>query len=111
MFERPKAGERAVLVNITFPRLDESSQIRFYRSLTPTHQLSKYLMLCLPNPIRIALARLMTSSHSLKVETGRWARPVTPFEEIFCDNCHGKIEDEYHLLVECPRYDVIRIFF
>ncbi len=34
MFERPKAGERAVLVNITFPRLDESSHIKEFKELT-----------------------------------------------------------------------------
>lgn len=33
MFERPKAGERAVLVNITFPRLEESSHIKEFKEL------------------------------------------------------------------------------
>jgi len=34
LFERPKAGERAVLVNITFPRLEESSHIKEFKELT-----------------------------------------------------------------------------
>jgi len=33
LFERPKAGERAVLVNITFPRLEESSHIKEFKEL------------------------------------------------------------------------------
>ena len=42
------------------------------------------------------------SSHSLHIETGRWRRPdPTPPDERFCQNCQGKIEDEYHIIMEC----------
>ena len=57
---------------------------------------------------RIALTRLITSSHHLKIETGRWARPVTPQSERICPFCPGKQEDEFHLLLECSSYQDIR---
>ena len=56
---------------------------------------------------RIAFVRLVTSSHRLKVETGRWTRPVTPVEERLCDQCK-KIDDEYHFLLECSKFSVLR---
>jgi hypothetical protein len=57
---------------------------------------------------RVALARLRVSSHLLHVETGRWARPVTPPENRYCIICPQKIEDEYHIIMECSLYNNIR---
>ena len=59
---------------------------------------------------RVAFARLVTSSHRLKVETGRWTRPVTPVEERLCDQCQ-KLDDEYHFLLECNKFSVLRTRF
>ena len=39
-------------------------------------------------------------SHRLKVETGRWTRPVTPRERRFCD-CKA-VQTEEHVLLKCP---------
>ena len=49
---------------------------------------------------RIALIRLICSSHRLEIETGRWKRPITPRENRKCPIC-GKLGDEYHFLFEC----------
>ena len=53
------------------------------------------------------VARLLTSSHRLRVETGRWGRPVIPYESRICTMCH-KLDDEFHFLLECPRYHDMR---
>ena len=53
------------------------------------------------------MSRLIVSSHSLRVETGRWARPVTPRNERKCHVCN-KLEDEYHMILECALYNDIR---
>ena len=51
---------------------------------------------------------MRVSSHRLNIECGRWSRPVaTPVNDrkcIFCNN----IEDEYHFILECHKYDLLR---
>ena len=54
---------------------------------------------------RIAFTRLRLSSHSLKVETGRWSR--IPREERLC-RCGGEVEDEEHILLRCPETNFAR---
>ena len=49
---------------------------------------------------RISFTQLRLSSHSLKVETGRWSRIAR--EERLCQ-CGGSIEDEEHVLLRCPK--------
>ena len=43
---------------------------------------------------------LVTSSHRLKIKTGRWQRPNLPRETRMCGIC-GKLNDQYHFLLEC----------
>ncbi len=46
------------------------------------------------------LARLCTSSHNLKIETGRHTRPKTPVENRVCQHCNI-LEDELNFLLMC----------
>ena len=87
--------------------INNSPKCRFYKEIKPFHQPSEYLSIVVPQNHRIAMTRLLVSSHSLRVETGRWTRPVTPRNERKCTNCN-KIEDECHFLLECSRYSQIR---
>ena len=89
-------------------RLAQSSRARFYRAIKERYTFSLYLDVVLPKQHRMALTRLVASSHSLKCETGRWTRPVTPSDERRCFNCNNKVEDEYHFLLECPVYEETR---
>ena len=57
---------------------------------------------------RFIITRWRLSNHDLKIETGRYTRPITPREERLCGLC-GVIEDEYHAVFVCPRYDELRI--
>ena len=52
----------------------------------------------IPEFCRIAYTRIRTSSHRLRVETGRWAR--IPLESRLC-GC-GDIQTEEHVLLKCP---------
>ncbi len=55
------------------------------------------------------ITQIHISMYNLKIETGRHTRPhKTPLENKTCDTCHGKIEDEFHLIIECPRYSLYR---
>jgi hypothetical protein len=56
------------------------------------------------------LMRLGTGAHHLAIETGRWQRPIVPRDERLCSRCtRHAIEDELHVLLECPAYQQIRL--
>ena len=59
----------------------------------------------------IQLMRLRTGAHHLRVETERWKKPRLPRSQRVCEKCTwgGTVEDEFHLLFECPRYHHIRL--
>ena len=87
-------------------RLVESPRARFYRQVVDQHMFHRLLDIT-PCKYRIALTRLIASSHGLRVETGRWERPVVQYGSRLCHVCH-KLDDEYHLLLECDRYAELR---
>ena len=87
-------------------RLVESPRARFYRQVVDQHMFHRQLDI-IPCNYRIALTRLIVSSHRLRVETGRWERPVVQYESRLCHVCH-KLDDEYHFLLECDRYAELR---
>ena len=87
--------------------LQNSPRARFFRSVVNEHQFYNQLDMLDKKSHRIALARFMASSHRLGVETGRWARPIIPFEQRLCENCQ-KLDDEYHFLLECTKLSELR---
>ena len=58
---------------------------------------------------RRSLAQFRCGSAPLKVETGRYTKPVTPVDLRLCELCNLNVtEDEKHFLLSCPFYDDIR---
>ena len=88
-------------------RLHASTRASFYRSFNDQIQFRPYLDDVYSKMYRVALTRLVTSSHRLKIETGRWQRPILPRENRICGIC-GKLDDEYHFLLECSVLKDIR---
>ena len=79
--------------------LATSRKLRTYHLFKTRLEFEPYLNL--PRHIRIQLARLPSSSHSLRIETGRYSLPKpTPLEERLCPRC-SEIEDETHFLITC----------
>ena len=60
---------------------------------------------------RRCLTKFRISSHKLKIEMGRFTRPLTPLKQRVCDHCLMTIEDEFQFLMQCPRYSHIRSNF
>ena len=90
-------------------RLENSSRATFYCVYKSSLELSPYLELIPVKSHRESLCRLLTSSHTLHIESGRWNRnPTIPRERRFCFNCTNKIEDEFHFVFECPLYSQLR---
>ena len=60
---------------------------------------------------RIMITKWRLSSHSLRIEKGRYTSPLTPRHERTCSVCPLAIEDEQHVLFNCPLYSNIRVKF
>ena len=54
---------------------------------------------------RVAFTRLRLSSHNLYIEKGRWSR--VPRENRLCE-CRQAVQDEEHILLDCPQTEHIR---
>ena len=57
---------------------------------------------------RKAMARFRISAHSLAIERGRYTRPPTPVDKQTCKHCPDFVEDEYHFLIHCSKYEIAR---
>ena len=58
------------------------------------------------------LSRYRTSAHALRIETGRYTRPVTPIGERKCIYCKAdSIDDEQHFILFCETFHLKRQCF
>jgi hypothetical protein len=64
----------------------------------------------IPEYLRIVITRWRLSNHELKIETGRRETPFVPRALRLCTTC-GAVEDEEHVVYNCPLYDTIRVTF
>ena len=63
----------------------------------------------LPSDLRNCLVRLRVSSHSLRLQTGRYGVNRTPRNERICVYCNlNDIDDELHFLCKCPCFNDLR---
>ena len=88
-------------------RIDESTRASFYRVYKSEFGFSHHLDVVCVKSHRVALSRLIMSSHSLRIETGKWARPPIPRQDRMCKVCH-QLGDEYHFLLECLSFQELR---
>ena len=56
---------------------------------------------------RIIISRWRFSNHRLNIETGRYTKPITERKDRVCTLCRV-VEDELHVIFECPRYENAR---
>ena len=68
---------------------------------------SHHLDVVCVNSHRVAISRLIMSSHSLRIEKGRWERLPIPRQDRTCSVCH-KLGDEYHFLLEGLSFQELR---
>lgn len=87
-------------------RLNNSSRASFYVNIA-VFQPKLYLDSVKVIKFRTAISRLRVSSHRLEIEAGRWARPYKPVNERLCNVCN-RIEDEFHFVLECRLYSMLR---
>ena len=61
----------------------------------------------LPDYVRVAFTRLRVMSHNLRIETGRWSNVPTVNRVCQCDGV--KVQDEKHVLLDCPLSAHVRL--
>ena len=57
--------------------------------------------------LRTAVTKFLLGSHYFMVERGKWVLPKMDFLDRLCNTCHV-VEDEYHIVIECKRFDELR---
>ena len=81
-------------------------KLRTYKLFKTDYRTETYLAMNLNIKSIRSIARFRTSSHNLKVETGRHDRPITPLENRICEKCNNdEVEDEIHYLLICPAHE------
>ena len=92
--------------NINTTINNDLSKNRLYRHLIQDHTMKNYLNI-LDRHKRIALTKIRLGSHNFLIERGRWQRPKIELSERNCDLCDC-LEDEFHIIVECPKFYNLR---
>ena len=85
-----------------------TSSNRLYKHVKEEFKFEEYLDFLNLDAHRICLTQMRLSSHAFMIERGRWGRKKVEYSERKCGEC-GTIEDEYHCLMECPRYKNQRV--
>ena len=90
-------------------RLSNTTRRTTYLSLNPELVINDLYSgsFSIPEFARIAVTRLRTSSHRLKIESGRWTRIPRDLRLCSC----GEIQNEDHVLLRCPISQELRSTF
>ena len=86
-------------------------KLRTYFFFRYHFEMEQYLFVIKDFDKRRFLNKFRISSHKLKIETGRFTRPLAPLEQRVCDHCLMTIDDEFHFLMQCPRYSHFQSIF
>ena len=102
-----KQRVRDVFTQDWHSRLENSTRARCFLTFAD-FKYQEYLDVLNIMKYRKSLSRFRLSSHKLEVEIGRWAKPnKTPYQNRKCKVCNV-LEDEFHVLLECPLYTDLR---
>ncbi len=82
------------------------NKLRTYHTFKQDYLCESYVTRPLPRSHRSALAKFRCGVAPIRIETGRYEN--VPANLRYCFNCSEEIEDETHVLLLCPLYDVLR---
>ena len=90
-----------------YSAINNSQRLLSYCRFKHNFNLEGYLDVIQENKFKIALSRFRLSSHSLEIERGRYTN--VPREDRICKVCNSSfVENEYHFLLVCPAYRLLR---
>ena len=85
----------------------DHNKLRFYKYLKGSFTIEPYIVQIKNRNQRQWLSRYRTSAHTLRIETGRYTRPVTPIEERKCMYCKAdSIDNANHFILLCETFKV-----
>ena len=85
-------------------------KLRTYKTFKMDIRLEPYLNYSMPKAIYSNIARFRLSSHNLNIELGRHKRPFVTAEHRICEKCNlNEVEDEFHCLMKCEKWNDIRV--
>jgi hypothetical protein len=88
----------------------QGNKLRTYNTFKSHFKLEPYLIHVKKKAHRKSLCQLRTSTHPLRIEKGRHLGLKAA--DRICLHCsQGKVEDEFHFLLECPLYHLERNIF
>ena len=81
--------------------INNLSKNRIYTHLNNNFTNNDYLFSITEKHIRYAISKLRLGCHNLMIERGRWKKLEIMDRQ--CSTCF-KLEDEYHIIIECSLY-------
>ena len=85
---------------------NDCKKLRTYCKFKDVFETEPYLKDSKLFKIRRLISKFRLSNHKLEVEIGRYSKPKTPLEHRICKKCYdNEIEDEFHHIMKCPKYD------
>jgi hypothetical protein len=87
--------------------VSDKTKLKTYVMINQTLSSPELYVIDIPEHVRVVVTRLRVSAHNLRIETGRWAR--IPQNERLCVCNIGLVQDEKHIIVECPMVEDVRI--
>ena len=82
------------------------NKLRTYRMFKNQFNTEKYVECILPRLHRSALAKFRCGTAPIRIETGRYEG--VEVDQRICLLCNNGVEDEKHVLLECPFYNEYR---
>ena len=82
------------------------NKLRTYRMIKTEFETEAYVKCILGRQQKSALARFRCGTAVICIETGRYEG--LPENETICPVCENVVEDEYHVLCQCPLYTDLR---
>ena len=80
------------------------NKLRTYRLFKHEYKTEEYAKCIMSRGNRSALAKFRCGVAPLRIETGRYERTRLEVGDRVCTMCQLKVEDEFHVLIECPLY-------
>jgi hypothetical protein len=85
-------------------QIENSTKLSFYGSFKQQYKLEEYLNIIKEPSQRRIFSKFRISNHKLEIEFGRYK--TVRREERICKNCDSsKVENEFHFLFECKKYE------
>jgi exonuclease III len=95
---------RTKAFGISNKQANNSKKLRCYETFKQCISVEKYLDTISNAEARRAMAKFRTSSHNLRIETGRYEKICV--QDRLCNMCAcQEVEDEVHFLITCPAYE------